>query len=1530
MINNTSFGLVRTNPKLTTNVKLVYNGKNLYLESFNANSQLSNSAYKNFKISGNSTYDHDVYRFYNSGLNTPANIAYSVFEEFDEKTILSSFDNQYEMMYNMGVRAISSEAYDEDMGLLFPIWINKDNIPNYFVIFRLDGPTSVDYKNIENEVNDRNTFNDNILNNATIIKTFDLTENSLLGSYIRRYVNQSNFPKYPIYATFNENEPWEWRGISFKKGGFSKGSKYVYEDLIIKDASLIENEYYITQGFERNEIICANLLNIEFLFSDEDVNDYSINRYFGFYVNELDESWFDIDGEQFFKCPDYKQYPRFNKEASKIDKNLDESLYITNPDGVLMFIDKDDSKSIRTNNNFLSSEEVNARNSIFYVKDKFGNFHSIKKSNVIEWSENQLRLKETNIDISLFTGFKKPDTFASCKVVDMPGVATACIEILGEINEQFYIEFNDSSYIGYDWEDYHGENEHSLIFSETVPVSETNYMEYTHYYNAVYGRLKDEHYTTISNDYVFTEGGNYYQYFCVSGNPVNVAKSIANAINIGIDDDHRFFVAEAVNNMVFIKAKFAGERMNSLRMRIPNIDRLPIKLYYVNNDNNISYFIGGTSYEKSILGINKNDHLRFAEGKYVKTRTGYAKILGYLPYTEYPEYDDDRNIIGYKDIDKYELIFCSEGHIEVPNNNVIPLYEDFKCSIGRFSFFPIKDFDFDIYSNRYNNCYDIIEEIKYYTTDNSINNELNKNPDIIKFYENNINGFSNLKNLNFENFDNNQNEYDRLNEKYIKELATVSKVVPFINKWSYCNDAKDVRDKPYRLDINLAFGQYNFSPSSYYDSSNIEAFSHEWYYILGIPPYFLDDELEYEQYEHLYNYIFDIGGDIIDNLKNVDENYFLKYFIFDNIVNNNGDRVVFTPSIKYSEFNDGDIENFAQTFFRGVKVIVKELASELNYNDNYVNVNSISYKHNSKYNGYKFSCILTKYDETKIFIIKNEKWKTITLVCCIQYDIPENAWFTYLDRTILYSAISEYDKNKILDGEEPEESIVNKDVNDRLVYISTENEGYAVVRGTEIGANISTSIQGVYNSIQFVHENNTFLIEFDENGSIEVDDFSSTAYLYNFKLKNITDPSNEYYVFDEFEYIDSPITLYKGYKNYYRNKFSNIGFKNIYENVNSFNFNNIEYIVVKEDGTTSNNTDFAIELVQQNNILKSKYITSILDENKPSSFNFNENIGYSLSIDNISIIPISRHNGYYTPLFYDCLYFADIFIKEQYETDENIISLCRHNNSEFNIKNENFAIIKNMFYHKVNEENAGGILEFSSESAFESVYPLINEIGINFRDFYIFNSNWDPNYFIKNSDRDNYEFQHGTKSMLEKKSFFASKYMKLPNSINIEMFTPCKEFDLKYIEYQNYENINGHYMYNEDSVITFYVFLKKRLKEYLYENIYPVFEKYICPMYSYNNTSNIQDDVYYYIENNILKLYKIQNIYFFTKDTRENIPNVYNTTMLPNSIKLQAGLEVNNSATIENINNEFDFKLSFNKKEGYSEYFGLSVLLTKK
>ena len=99
ILDKASYSLVRTNPKLTGNVKLVVDGKeNLYLESFSANTTLSSSTFKAFKVDKTSSYEKDVYRFFQKG-KTPKNLAYQVFQQFEDTAVLSNYGDQYEMFY---------------------------------------------------------------------------------------------------------------------------------------------------------------------------------------------------------------------------------------------------------------------------------------------------------------------------------------------------------------------------------------------------------------------------------------------------------------------------------------------------------------------------------------------------------------------------------------------------------------------------------------------------------------------------------------------------------------------------------------------------------------------------------------------------------------------------------------------------------------------------------------------------------------------------------------------------------------------------------------------------------------------------------------------------------------------------------------------------------------------------------------------------------------------------------------------------------------------------------------------------------------------------------------------------------------------------------------------------------------------------------------------------------------------------------------------------------------------------------------
>ena len=103
------------------------------------------------------------------------------------------------------------------------------------------------------------------VDNSEIIKSFDLTRNSSIGTYLRNHVQDETFPSAPITVNFEKKEKSSFNGIDLIKGGFTSKGEYLYKDYVLTDKPLIEANDYITDAFRRNEIASANLINLEFL-----------------------------------------------------------------------------------------------------------------------------------------------------------------------------------------------------------------------------------------------------------------------------------------------------------------------------------------------------------------------------------------------------------------------------------------------------------------------------------------------------------------------------------------------------------------------------------------------------------------------------------------------------------------------------------------------------------------------------------------------------------------------------------------------------------------------------------------------------------------------------------------------------------------------------------------------------------------------------------------------------------------------------------------------------------------------------------------------------------------------------------------------------------------------------------------------------------------------------------------------------------------------------------------------------------------
>ena len=105
------------------------------------------------------------------------------------------------------------------------------------------------------------------------------------------------------------------------------------------------------------------------------------------------------------------------------------------------------------------------------------------------------------------------------------------------------------------------------------------------------------------------------------------------------------------------------------------------------------------------------------------------------------------------------------------------------------------------------------------------------------------------------------------------------------------------------------------------------------------------------------------------------------------------------------------------------------------------------------------------------------------------------------------------------------------------------------------------------------------------------------------------------------------------------------------------------------------------------------------------------------------------------------------------------------------IHDYNWGIIKNHFYHKVNEINPNGITKLSESSDKLPLYPRINEIAISKKDVNVFRSSWDANYYTRALSGGKSEDIPGTLDNTEEKSYLGSTTMKIKNEYDVTSFT---------------------------------------------------------------------------------------------------------------------------------------------------------------
>lgn len=297
---NVSFQLLRTNPKLTTNIKLtVDSDNNLWLNSIDANEQLADQKYKRFAINENSSHEVNLYKFYDNG-KTPSSLIYQVGSTIGRNAVAKDLKDQFDFdLYTSGAKYLSSRQYSEKFTYFAPLYVDQV-VPTKFVIFKIPGAsnyTAGQGKALQNVSVEE--FATTLFKNATIVKVFDLGKTSKIGQYLENIAKNPMFTKKPLYVNYKKDGYSLYRGASISSGTYVEIPEQL-STVFSRALPMLKVDEFVTLGYERNRIVYPKILNMEFLFDDDTSNDYEFNRYFGFYCNDIDLEEFEIDLDRMY------------------------------------------------------------------------------------------------------------------------------------------------------------------------------------------------------------------------------------------------------------------------------------------------------------------------------------------------------------------------------------------------------------------------------------------------------------------------------------------------------------------------------------------------------------------------------------------------------------------------------------------------------------------------------------------------------------------------------------------------------------------------------------------------------------------------------------------------------------------------------------------------------------------------------------------------------------------------------------------------------------------------------------------------------------------------------------------------------------------------------------------------------------------------------------------------------------------------------------------------------------------------------
>lgn len=1110
-----SFSLVRTNPKLTTNTKLMYNGKKMYMESYASSELLNRSMYKNVSVKQNSTYNRDIASF----LAGSGPQAYSVYQNFGDTTISDSYDNQFETLYWCGAEYIDSSFYNEEIGFVAPLYL-REKLPNYFVIFRLDTPSNYNLVFGEDGKPKDSTFDfkTDILDKAVLIKTFDLREGSVLGNYIHSYVEQEAFEfDKSMYVNFSNAEV-TYYGIDKISGVLEKRVENFENELLRNDNPVLYNDKWFTEGFERNGLIFPYIMNIEYLFDDDNFKhngkeSYDFARYIGVYCNNIEFGEFSDLNE--LKNAGYTE----DNAIYYFEDNKDILHRYSNDESGLKIDGKDDSSFDKSLISGFEKDRITGYAEPLDIYESFINraqygFEILKPLEPGDW-----------VGIE-YNGH------VECYFADDKNVVNVDEGAYDEMYKGEYSEFRFSV----------GENSTVNDIAEAL-VKSVNHNK------------KSKFEAKCSDNVVVFYAKRYGKEY--NGSETGGAKML---IESSLLYNRKIFLPVS-NNVKYIDENNRSiEHISSSDTVVPAVefdkngniigeDKSAFGNYY------IDYFYGACNVDidpktdtyKNIFKIYVDEYEFFNVGRYLKTNNGDGReIVANMIYINLEgRIDTEHRLIivedapnGKKDDNLYDVSVSSTYQVEI--------MDLFKPNHGVLSWFPVRDFDFDINYSSYgqytaflDECNELSKKIIYENleTTNTTKAEIKKL----------------VKSPFLDDFGNNlESEYDYYLEQFHPDLCLLSKTVPYISKWGYYDEQKDSCENPYRLNVNKSFEASNLSANTYLNKCDEREYTHSMPYYMTLGDidysknyqYIESDEIykkhyiDHENVDEQYTPFNDMGGYSFKSFVDCVE-YWVNIFKDTNIDKFSeffsGKKYGKRFDRKYSRLLGGDKFHNPSTLFRGVKF---EAIRQYNGIE----------KRNSEYNDYKFSFIYipvminTIYFDNKVYFVKNDTFKFIVGIVFVNSMLGINDHnifdgnIDYFNKGFIYAAC----KN-IIRPDYAGKYIYNLSVN---IYngenyeIDSSNDFWEKLNNTTLymwsGEKDNSTIIVTKNSVP---KNDEFIGEFEKHNSTVDGGGIGIEYIRDFErtFTSIDDATDEGFILSYSKYYseyDTTIYRREAYKKY--------------------------------------------------------------------------------------------------------------------------------------------------------------------------------------------------------------------------------------------------------------------------------------------------------------------------------------------------------------------------------------------------------------